>query len=192
MEKKRLFQILSRAQRSDVIRLGEMLQQQYPVTIVKKPEKSLTMIRMREPVKNSLFYLGEAIITEAVVSLGDTVGTAVTMGDDFEKTLHMAIIDAAENKGVFTQEDLLLEWEQAQQRKIAQENAMFQKTKVDFHSMDSEAAQRKHSISLTKFLTHRLCSACCWTQCPTRHGRSPWRRRRKSCSAITAHFWRWA
>lgn len=26
----------------------------------------------------------------------------------------------------------------------------------------------------------------------TRHGRSPWRRRRKSCSAITAHFWRWA
>ena len=85
MEKKRLFQILSRAQRSDVIRLGEMLQQQYPVTIVKKPEKSLTMIRMREPVKNSLFYLGEAIITEAVVSLGDTVGTAVTMGDDFEK-----------------------------------------------------------------------------------------------------------
>ena len=98
MEKKRLFQILSRAQRSDVIRLGKMLQQQYPVTIVKKPEKSLTMIRMREPVKNSLFYLGEAIITEAVVSLGDTVGTAVTMGDDFEKTLHMAIIDAAEIK----------------------------------------------------------------------------------------------
>lgn len=94
-----------------------MLQQQYPVTIVKKPEKSLTMIRMREPVKNSLFYLGEAIITEAVVSLGDTVGTAVTMDDDFEKTLHMAIIDAAENKGVFTQEDLLLEWEQAQRER---------------------------------------------------------------------------
>ena len=64
MEKKRLFQILSRAQRNDVIRLGERIQQQYPVTIVKKPEKSLTMIRMREPVKNSLFYLGEAIITE--------------------------------------------------------------------------------------------------------------------------------
>ena len=37
MEKKRLFQILSRAQRNDVIRLGERIQQQYPVTIVKKP-----------------------------------------------------------------------------------------------------------------------------------------------------------
>ena len=73
MEKKRLFQILSRAERSDVIRLGQELQQQYPVTIVKKPEKSLTMIRMREPVKKSLFYLGEAIVTEAVVTLESTV-----------------------------------------------------------------------------------------------------------------------
>lgn len=141
MEKKRLFRILSRAERSDVIRLGQELQQQYSVTIVKKPEKSLTMIRMREPVKKSLFYLGEAIITEAVVTLEGTVGTAVTMGDDFEKTLCMAVIDAAENRGVFAHNDLLLEWEQAQQRRIAQENAMFQKTKVDFHSMDSEAAQ---------------------------------------------------
>lgn len=99
------------------------------------------MIKMREPVKNSLFYLGETIITEAVVQLEDTVGTAVTMGDDFEKALHMAIIDAAENKGVFVHEDLLLEWEQAQRQKMEQENALFQKTKVDFHSMDSEVAQ---------------------------------------------------
>jgi len=141
MKKKRLFQILSRAERSDVVRLGEELQQQYPVTIVKKPEKSLTMIQMREPVKNSLFYIGETMVIEAVVTLADTVGTAVTMGDDFEKTLYMAIIDAAMNKGVFAHQDLLLQWEQAQRRKLEQENAMFQKTKVDFHSMDAEAAQ---------------------------------------------------
>ena len=141
MEKKRLFQILSRAQRNDVIRLGERILQQYAVSFVKISEMWLRMIWFLERMLIFMFYLGEAIITEAVVSLGDTVGTAVTMGDDFEKTLHMAIIDAAENKGVFTQEDLLLEWEQAQQRKIAQENAMFQKTKVDFHSMDAEAAQ---------------------------------------------------
>jgi len=141
MEKKRLFRILSKADRKDVIHLGEELQQQYSLTIVKKPEKSLVMIKMREPVKNSLFYLGETIITEAVVQLEDTVGTAVTMGDDFEKTLHMAIIDAAENKSVFVHEDLLLEWEQAQRQKMEQENALFQKTKVDFHSMDSEVAQ---------------------------------------------------
>ena len=81
------------------------------------------------------------MVTEAVVTLADTVGTAVTMGDDFEKTLYMAIIDAAMNKGIFAPQDLLLQWEQAQRRKLEQENAMFQKTKVDFHSMDAEAAQ---------------------------------------------------
>ena len=81
------------------------------------------------------------MVTEAVVTLADTVGTAVAMGDDFEKTLYMAIIDAAMNKGVFVHQDLLLQWEQAQWRKLEQENAMFQKTKVDFHSMDEEAAQ---------------------------------------------------
>ena len=141
LEKKRLFQILTRADREDVIALGAELQQNYPVMIVKKPEKSLTMIKMREPVKQSLFYLGEVIVTEATVSLDGVVGTAVTMGDDFEKTLHMAIIDAAENKGVFRKEALLLKWEMQQLRQLEQENAMFQKTKVDFHSMDSEAAQ---------------------------------------------------
>ncbi|MEE0023422.1 phosphonate C-P lyase system protein PhnG [Ruminococcus sp.] len=83
----------------------------------------------------------KAFVTEAVVTLESTVGTAVTMGDDFEKTLYMAVIDAAENKGVFVHEDLLVKWEQTQQRRIAQENAMFQQTKVDFHAMDSEAAQ---------------------------------------------------
>lgn len=141
MEKKRLFQILSRANRTDVIALGTELQQKYSVVIIKKPEKSLTMIKMREPVKQSLFYLGETIVTETTVSLDGTVGTAVTMGDDFDKTLHMAIIDAAENKGVFQKEALLLEWETQQMRQLEQENAMFQKTKVDFHSMDSEAVQ---------------------------------------------------
>ena len=83
----------------------------------------------------------KAFVTEAVVTLESTVGTAVTMGDDFEKILYMAVIDAAENKGVFVHEDLLVKWEQTQQRRIAQENAMFQQTKVDFHAMDSEAAQ---------------------------------------------------
>ena len=141
LEKKRLFQILTRADRGDVIALGAELQQNYPVMIVKKPEKSLTMIKMREPVRQSLFYLGEVIVTEATVSLDGVVGTAVTMGDDFEKTLHMAIIDAAENKGVFRKEALLLKWEMQQLRRLEQENTMFQKTKVDFHSMDSEAAQ---------------------------------------------------
>lgn len=138
MEKKRLFRILSGAERSDVIAMGNSIQESHRITIIKKPEKSLAMIQMREPVKNSLFYIGETIVCEAVVSLDGVVGTAVTIGDDFDKVLNMAVIDAACNKGVFTEYDILIEWEKEQVLKKERENAMFQKTKVDFHAMDSE------------------------------------------------------
>lgn len=141
MEKKRLFRILSGADRSDVIALGNSIQKRYKVTIIKKPEKSLTMIQMREPVKSSLFYIGETIVCEAVVSIDGAVGTAVTIGDDFDKVLNMAVIDAACNKGVFTEYDTLTVWEKAQTLKRERENAMFQKTKVDFHAMDSEVSE---------------------------------------------------
>lgn len=139
LEKKRLFQILSRADRTEVIRLGKALQEKYPVVVVKQPEKTLAMIKMREPVQESLFYLGEVIVTEAMVTLQDTVGTAVCMGDDFEKTLYTAVIDAAENCGVFTEEAQLIAWEKQQQTMLEKENAMLLQTKVDFHSMDTEA-----------------------------------------------------
>ena len=43
-----------------------------------------------------------------VEPLDDVVGTAVTIGDDFDKVLNMAVIDAACNKGVFTEYDICL------------------------------------------------------------------------------------
>lgn len=139
MEKRRLFKILSKADRAAVIDMAEIIKKINEVVIVKEPEKALTMIKMREPVKESLFYLGEVIVTEATVAINGVNGTAVTMGDDFDKTLSMAIIDAACNCNVFEDENVLLELEQEQISKEEKENAMFMKTMVNFNSMDSEA-----------------------------------------------------
>ena len=141
MKKKRLFQILARAEREEVCCLAKKIRDSYSVTIIQKPEKALAMIKMREPVKESLFYLGEVIISEAVVMVDGVKGMAVTMGDDFEKVTDMAVIDAACNKGVF-EDDALLEQMEAKQLLAEQrEHAMFMKTKVNFHSMDTEGAQ---------------------------------------------------
>lgn len=82
----------------------------------KKAGKDSCNDKMREPVQNSLFYLGEVIISEASVSIDGTVGRAAAMGDDFEKTLNMAVIDAACNKGIFEDEKILLEWEAKQKK----------------------------------------------------------------------------
>ncbi len=119
--------------------LSARIQESSLPVIVKAPKKSLAMIKMREPVKQSLFYMGEVIVTEATVEIDGVKGFAVLMGDNAEKTLNMAIIDAAINLGVFTGMDTLLGLEKVQTDAILRENAMHLKTMVNFHSMDQEA-----------------------------------------------------
>jgi len=139
MDKKQLSRILARADRRCVAELSADIQKTYSPVIIKEPGKTLTMIKMREPVKESLFYLGEVIVCEAIVEIDGVKGVAVAMGDDTEKTLDMAIIDAAVNKGVFTGMDKLIEFEKEQNDRIMRENSLHLKTMVNFQSMDMEA-----------------------------------------------------
>lgn len=141
MEKKRLTKILAKSDRAALAALSAAVLETYHAVIVKEPSKTLTMIKMREPVKQSLFYIGEVIVCEAVVELDGVKGMAVCMGDDTEKTLSMAIIDAAINKGVFGGMDKLLALEKEQADSLRRENAMHLKTMVNFTSMDGEAPQ---------------------------------------------------
>lgn len=140
MEKRRLSKILARAGKQQVKELADAVKGEYSPVIVKAPEKSLVMVRMRESVQESLFYLGEVIVSEAIVDIDGAKGVAVLMGDDFDKVLDMAVIDAACNKGVFRGFDRLEELEREQQLRIEKENALFMKTMVSFQSMDSEVA----------------------------------------------------
>lgn len=140
MEKRRISKILARAGKEEVKRLAGEIKEKYSPVIVKSPEKSLAIIRMREPVQESLFYLGEVIVSEAIVDLDGAKGVAVIMGDDFDKVLDMAVIDAACNKGVFQRYDFLEQLEKEQTHRLEKENALFMQTMVSFHSMDSEVA----------------------------------------------------
>ena len=115
------------------------IQKTYTPVIVKEPAKTLAMIKMREPVRQSLFYIGEVIVCEAAVEIDGVVGVAVLMGDDEAKTLDMAIIDAAANKGVFAGMDALLALEKRQDDLVMRENAKHLKTMVNFESIDQEA-----------------------------------------------------
>ena len=139
MDKKRFTKILAKADKKDVAKMSASIQKIHRPVIVKEPGKTLTMIKMREPVKQSLFYIGEVIVCEAVVEIDGVQGFAVIMGNDAEKALNMAIIDAAANKGVFTGMDTLLELEKEQNNRLMRENAMHLKTMVNFESMDQEA-----------------------------------------------------
>ena len=136
MEKKRLFKIMQKADRKSIMDMADKIKEKHEVTIIKAPEKVLTMIKMREPVKETLFYLGEVIVTECSVQVDGNNGMAVAMGDDYEKTLSMAIIDAACNGQCFPFEAQLIALEEEQVEKEEKENALFLKTMVNFNTMN--------------------------------------------------------
>ena len=149
MDKKRLTKILAKADRETVASLSADIRRTHSPVIVKEPGKTLAMIKMREPAQQSLFCIGEVIVCEAVVELDSVKGVAVCMGDDTEKTLDMAIIDAAVNKGVFQGMDTLLALEKEQEDRIMRENAMHLKTMVNFTSMDGEAPRDVNAFKKT-------------------------------------------
>ena len=149
MDKKRFTRILARAERQDVAKMSADIQKTYNPVIVKEPGKTLTMIKMREPVMQSLFYIGEVIVYEAVVEIDGVQGVAVVMGDDAERAFNIAIIDAAANKGVFTGMNTLLELEKEQNDLLMRENAMHLKTMVNFESMDQEAPNDLNAFKKT-------------------------------------------
>jgi len=149
LEKKRLTKILSKADRAVITALSAGVMETHTVAIIKEPAKTLAMIKMREPVKQSLFYIGEVIVCEAMVELDGVKGMAVCMGDDTEKTLGMAIIDAAINKGVFKGMEELIALEKEQENILRRENAMHLKTMVNFTSMDEEVPQDVSSFQKT-------------------------------------------
>lgn len=139
MDKKRLTKILARASREEVAALSATIQSAYQPIVFKEPAKTLAMVKLRDPVKQGTFYIGEVIVCEAAVEINGVKGMAVVMGDDTDKVLNMAIIDAVVNLGVFRDEEKLLMLEKEQNLRIMQENAMILKTTVSFESMDQEA-----------------------------------------------------
>lgn len=140
MEKRRISRILARADGAAVKRLADEIKAVQSPVIVKAPEKSLAMIPDAGAGPGEPVLPGEVIVCEAIVDLAGKKGVAVLMGDDFDKVLDMAVIDAACNAGVFARYDELERLEREQKIQLEKERAMFLKTMVSFHSMDSEVA----------------------------------------------------
>ena len=58
MKKKEISSILSRASRDDIEEIAAPLKEESRIQIVKDPQKTLVMVKVRESVGRSLFYLG--------------------------------------------------------------------------------------------------------------------------------------
>lgn len=90
--------ILAAASTDDVKRIAQTIQDHYEIKILKEPQKTLVMVKVRESVQKSLFYLGEVLATECMVVVDGIKGASVMAGDDFEKCMAAAVIDGFLNK----------------------------------------------------------------------------------------------
>jgi alpha-D-ribose 1-methylphosphonate 5-triphosphate synthase subunit PhnG len=106
---------------------------------LKGPEKTLVLLQVREPVRKSLFYLGELLAAHCVVELDGVRGAAVLMGDDLGKARDAAVLDAAHSggfPGFALVEGELLRLEEARKAEAAKESAEIRRTKVSFRSLE--------------------------------------------------------
>jgi alpha-D-ribose 1-methylphosphonate 5-triphosphate synthase subunit PhnG len=109
------------------------------VAIVKKPEKTMILLDVREPVRKSEFYLGEALAAHCVVEVGGARGAAVQMGDDLKKCEFSAILDAA-HTAKFPEfaviEPKLLELDAARLKSLSNDAALVKTTQVRFNILE--------------------------------------------------------
>lgn len=120
-------------------KLAADILKQYRIKNLEQENNGLVMLKMREKAKQSLFYLGEVLVTECKVMINDRVGIGMVKGYESELAYNLAVIDAAYNAGLPETEEwtevLLLEKERIEREFLACQNKIL-KTKVNFDTMD--------------------------------------------------------
>lgn len=131
--------ILAAAASDEVKRIAQAIQERHDIQILKEPQKTLVMVKVRESVQGALFYLGEVLATESMVVVDGAKGASVVAGDDFEKCTALAVIDGyfnlseAEGKDVIEQEIIKLKTAQKQAREAI--NRELRRSQVNFNVM---------------------------------------------------------
>ncbi|GIN63581.1 hypothetical protein J27TS8_35740 [Robertmurraya siralis] len=139
MKRRRRTEILINGSRTLVEQLAQTIADNYRVKVIQEPEHGLVMMKVRETSKKSLFYLGEAFVTECKVQVEGVVGMGIVIGDQQDLAYKLAIIDAAiEAQLAETDEwSKLLESEEEKILKARKlEDQSILKTKVQFETMD--------------------------------------------------------
>lgn len=67
---------------------------------VLKSQTGLVMLPMRDTAQGASFHLGEVLVSEAHIKVGDIEGFGMRRGRDLEASMAMALIDAAVQAGV--------------------------------------------------------------------------------------------
>jgi len=150
MNRKKRTAILIQGSRHLSRQIANEVLNSYPVRVIEEPHNGLVMIKVREGAKNSLFYLGELLITECKVQIGSAIGIGIVKGEERELAFHLAVIDAAYNSRLpeTTGWQELLVLEEASIAGVkAQAASQILKTQVAFEIMDAKEQRDENGPS---------------------------------------------
>lgn len=111
----------------------------HEVRVLKQPETCIVMLQATDSVGFTPFYLGEVLITEAVVEINGTAGYGFVLEDDPQRALCMAVLEAALAAGVSETETvrrLVAEEAGRIAERQRMENGLVAATRVEFAIME--------------------------------------------------------
>jgi alpha-D-ribose 1-methylphosphonate 5-triphosphate synthase subunit PhnG len=139
MDKRTLSRITAFAETEALCALAKKAAAGRELFFLKKPEKTMILLQAREPVRRSLFYLGEMLAVHCIVELAGVRGAAVQMGDDCSRAEAAAILDAAHSGGFgefALVEPELARFAEERRRELAAAAAAVRGTQVRFHALE--------------------------------------------------------
>ena len=139
--RKKRTEIMAKCEAKELKELSRLVEERHNVKVLEKPNSGLVMVKMRESAQKHLFYLGEVLVTECKVTIGDVIGLGIIQGVHLKKAYFMAVVDAAYSADVTEVKKLdkmLYALDEKVKERTAKETARILKTKVDFETLDEE------------------------------------------------------
>lgn len=138
MHRKQWTRIFAKYGRTEALEFYNRYIEELEFDIISEPEEGLVMVKTREHARNTLFYMGEVLVTEAKVRHGSTVGLGLVKGSDEEFAEAMAFIDLSFKKEKFTAElnEILNTLKNIEANDVAERTEKILQTKVSFEMMN--------------------------------------------------------
>lgn len=124
--------------REQALKMADQISNAYEIVEVQPPREGLVMVKLRESAQQSLFYIGEVLVTETKVKIQNIFGIGLIREIEPELSRALAIIDAA-YKGDFPETKQWISVLEQLKIELAQEQQnikrSIERTKVQFNTM---------------------------------------------------------
>lgn len=141
MKRKQRTEILINGSPDIAAAMAGDIKSRYEVAVIEEPNQGLVMVKVKETAQKSQFYLGEVLVTECKVQVEGALGVGMVKGNEPDRALNLAVIDAAYTAGLKE----TASWSavlQAESDRIAAQRAALHanvlRTRVDFETMDTD------------------------------------------------------